>query len=573
MKIFLSTILLLNIIVAQTINISVDKNKLQEGDIIQFIVEVSGAKNFPQIELDKLKDNFDFIGGPYEQTSIEFINGNMNETKTLKWTLSPKTSGNITIPALQGSLDGKNFVSKPIRIEVSKDAKHNDNSVFIIAELDKENAYLGEQITVTYKLYKDIDTRISGIDQFQMPDFNGFWVEEIFSPQRLQYQNKNVIYDGRKYQVANLGQRALFPIPSDQHLIPSVRVKTQIEQKKKKKRRRDPFFDPFFDSFFAETQTKFIKSDPKIITIDQFPEPKPSDFYGAVGEFEISSIIDQNEILVNEGILFTVSLKGTGNLGLFSIPKVQFPDDIEAFPPNDDFKRDVFRNKITGSQKLEYVLIPRKPGQFEIPAIQMSYFNPKKQNWVRTKTNSIKIVVKGDNKNESKVSGLTKKEIEMIGEDIRFIKMEPYGENIFINNHRTLAYVFYLISLMIFFTPIFMSKIIKYNLFSANDRQMKNALKKSQKMLKTKNVDSFSIASKAIYVFLQDRLLLPTKNLDPNSAYEILEDRLPQNLLNELIEILKTCDAGNYSPLSRAEKDSIISKTNSILNKLNKNLK
>ena len=195
MKIFLSTIFLLNIIVAQTINISVDKNKLQEGDIIQFIVEVSGAKNFPQIKLDKLKNNFDFIGGPYEQTSIEFINGNMNETKTLKWTLSPKTSGNITIPALKGSLDGKNFVSKPIRIQVSKDAKHNDNSVFIIAELDKENAYLGEQITVTYKLYKDIDTRISGIDQFQMPDFNGFWVEEIFSPQRLQYQNKNVIYD------------------------------------------------------------------------------------------------------------------------------------------------------------------------------------------------------------------------------------------------------------------------------------------------------------------------------------------------------------------------------------------
>ena len=265
---------------------------------------------------------------------------------------------------MQGSLDGKNFVSKPIRIEVSKDAKRNDNSVFIIAELDKENAYLGEQITVTYKLYKDIDTRISGIDQFQMPDFNGFWVEEIFSPQRLQYQKKNVIYDGRKYQVANLGQRALFPIPSDQHLIPTVRVKTQIEQKEKK-RRRDPFFDPFFDSFFAETQTKFIKSDPKVITIDQFPEPKPSDFYGAVGEFEISSMIDQNEILVNEGILFTVSLKGTGNLGLFSIPKVEFPDDIEAFPPNDDFKRDVFRNKITGSQKLEYVLIPRKPGQFK----------------------------------------------------------------------------------------------------------------------------------------------------------------------------------------------------------------
>ena len=111
--------------------------------------------------------------------------------------------------------------------------------------------FLGEQITLTYKLYKHIDTKISGVDQFQMPDFIGFWVEELFTPQRLQYQNKEVFYQGRKYQVANLGQRALFPIASDKHIIPSVKVKTQVE-KKKKKRRRDPFFDPFLNFFLQK---------------------------------------------------------------------------------------------------------------------------------------------------------------------------------------------------------------------------------------------------------------------------------------------------------------------------------
>ena len=80
-----------------------------------------------------------------------------------------------------------------------------------------------------------------------MPDFNGFWVEEIFTPQRLQYQKQNVIIEGIKYQVANLGQRALFPMPSDQHTVPSIALQIQLEVKKKK-RRKDPFFDPFFDS-------------------------------------------------------------------------------------------------------------------------------------------------------------------------------------------------------------------------------------------------------------------------------------------------------------------------------------
>ena len=87
--------------------------------------------------------------------------------------------------------------------------KISKNEIFIMAEVDKKSAFLGEQITLTYRLYKDVDTKISGVDQFQMPDFNGFWVEELFTPQRLQYQNKEITYQGRKYHVANLGQKSI----------------------------------------------------------------------------------------------------------------------------------------------------------------------------------------------------------------------------------------------------------------------------------------------------------------------------------------------------------------------------
>ncbi|MFL3007196.1 MAG: BatD family protein, partial [Candidatus Neomarinimicrobiota bacterium] len=211
MKILVGNLFFLNIIFSQTVNVSVDKQSLQKGDVLQLSIEVSGAKNFPKIEMDKLNNNFDIVGGPYEKTTIEFINGKMKDTKTLTWNLSARKTGNLSIPAIQGSIDGKEFVSKPIKILVANTLKDvSEKSVFILAEVDKKSAYLGEQITLTYKLYKDINTKIAGIDQFQMPDFNGFWVEEIFTPQRLQYQNKTVLFQGRKYQVANLGQRALF---------------------------------------------------------------------------------------------------------------------------------------------------------------------------------------------------------------------------------------------------------------------------------------------------------------------------------------------------------------------------
>ena len=570
MKIFVIILLFLNVIFPQTVNVSVDKQVMQEGDVLQLMIEVSGARDFPKIEMDKIKKNFEFVGGPYEQTSIEVINGKMKDTKTLTWTLSPRKTGNITIPEIQGLIDGKRFVSKPIKISVVNNLKKgSENSVFILAEVDKETAYLGEQITLTYKLYVDVNTKISGIDQFQMPDFNGFWVEEIFTPQRLQYQNKNVLFQGRKYQVANLGQRALFPIAADKHIIPAVSIKTQIE-KKNRNTRRDPFFDPFFNSFFTETQTKIIKSKKRNITIKPFPEPKPTDFSGAVGDFKINVAIDQKEVEVNDGIIFTIILEGTGNLGLFTLPKVEFHQDLEAFPPNDDYKKDVFRNQITGSQKLEYVLIPRKPGHFEIPMIGMSFFNLKLDSWSSIKTDPVKIKVTGNNVESDNLTGLTKKEIELLSEDIRFIKTNSSEMNTIDNKLSVANYLFYFLSAIIFFLPAFSKKIMKTNLFRADDRRKKNAIKKSLKILKTKNPDSFNIASKAIYTYIQERLLLSSKNLDPNTAKSLLRSYVDDATLKELINILKICDAGKYSPTYKEELHTIIPKTKNILQNIDK---
>tara|TARA_B100001287_G_scaffold115641_1_gene97245 strand:+ start:237 stop:1958 length:1722 start_codon:yes stop_codon:yes gene_type:complete len=569
-KIFVIILLFLNVIFPQTVNVSVDKQVMQEGDVLQLMIEVSGARDFPKIEMDKIKKNFEFVGGPYEQTSIEVINGKMKDTKTLTWTLSPRKTGNITIPEIQGLIDGKRFVSKPIKISVVNNLKKGSgNSIFILAEVDKETAYLGEQITLTYKLYVDVNTKISGIDQFQMPDFNGFWVEEIFTPQRLQYQNKNVLFQGRKYQVANLGQRALFPIAADKHIIPAVSIKTQIE-KKNRNTRRDPFFDPFFNSFFTETQTKIIKSKKRNITIKPFPEPKPTDFSGAVGDFKINVAIDQKEVEVNDGIIFTIILEGTGNLGLFTLPKVEFHQDLEAFPPNDDYKKDVFRNQITGSQKLEYVLIPRKPGHFEIPMIEMSFFNLKLDSWSSIKTDPVKIKVTGNNFESDNLTGLRKKEIELLSEDIRFIKTNSSEMNIIENKLSVANYLLYFLSVIIFFLPVFSKKIMKTNLFQADDRRKKNAIKKSLKILKTKNPDSFNIASKAIYTYIQERLLLSSKNLDPNTAKSLLSNYVDDVTLKELINILKICDAGKYSPTYKEELHTIIPKTKNILQNIDK---
>ena len=64
---------LFSFIFSQSIQISVDNNQIEEGDLINLSVEAIGSKDFPQVDLTVLKPTFEILGGPSQQTNIQFI--------------------------------------------------------------------------------------------------------------------------------------------------------------------------------------------------------------------------------------------------------------------------------------------------------------------------------------------------------------------------------------------------------------------------------------------------------------------------------------------------------------------
>ena len=54
---------------------------------------------------------------------------------------------------------------------------------------------------------------------------------------------------------------------------------------------------------------------------------------------------------------------------------------------------------------------------------------------------------------------------------------------------------------------------------------------------------------------------------------KILVNYIDGAVLDEIIDILKICDAGKYAPNHKVENDKLILKTKTILQKLNKILK
>ena len=541
----------------------VDKNIITIDDVINFKIELESTISFGDLNASSIFKDFDVISGPSQQTTMQWINGRMTNSKIMSWMISPKKVGRLIIPSLNILIGGKKISTNKITIQVEKSKlSKKDLDVFISAELNRDKVYLGEQIILTYKIYRKVEC---SIEPFEIPKFPGFWAEEIFRPNQIKF--KNISLNGVNYQEGTLYKVALFPISVKEHVLEPLSVKVK-KQKNKKRNNRDPFFNPFFDSFFTETETKILKTQGHKVAIKKYPGQRPRGFTGGVGSFKIFTETDVDSTIVNEAVTFKISIDGTGNMGLFTLPEIKFSDEIDQFPPKERFEKNVFRDELSGKMIWEYILVPRRPGKLTIPPIALTYFNPKLEKWQRLTSKPQSVFVKKLSKNYLANNGLTKRDIEVIGRDIKYIRMGNVQFYPIIP--RSFSYVFYIyiLSVSILISPLLVKYVIGYNLDRLPEKIKNSALKKAIKSIeKFSNDDSFD-NSKIIYVFLKDRFQLSNANLDTRSINDLLKNFIPKSLLNELIEIVKICDRMSYGFASLDDKKIVNQNISKILKKI-----
>ena len=557
-----------SIIYSLEVKAFVDKKKCSIDDLINYKIELKGADSFGEVNINRINKDFSIISGPSQQTSMQWINGSVTNSRIMSWSIAPKKPGILTIPAFTILVGKRKFKTNQISIQVvGSTKKQSDLDVFISSEIDKDKAYLGEQVTITYKIYKKIDI---SIEPFEIPEFSGFWTEELYRPNQIKF--KKVDLNGVRYDVGTLYKVALFPISGSDYIIKPLVVKVQI-QKKRSRRNKDPFFDPFFNSFFTETETKVLQSPARKISTKIFPEPRPSGFTGAVGKFKILTSMDRDSTLVNEAITFRVTVEGTGNLGLFTLPKFKFADELDQFPPKENFEKNVFRDALSGRMSWDYILVPRIPGTISIPPITMTYFDPFKEKWQRISSLATTIPVAKGNKNMFDNNGLSKKEVKLLGEDINYIHTnKPLWNKVGEDNFYEIIYL-YLISVILIPLPLVLNMFLGYRLNSKPARISRNALLNAKRKIKNFNGNISESSSKIIFSYLKDKLQLPSDNLDSIMVEKLLSDLIDENLLNDLIRHLKQCDSAYYGKLKYDISTSVESDTISLLVKIDRQIK
>lgn len=494
---------------------------------------------------------------------------------TIKVKNATYTSNGLTIKVLPPDKSGKSNAAA----NASSTTISNDD-FFVRMIVSDRDVYEQEGFLVTFKLYAARPCTLNGA---KFPEFEGFLAQEIDLPNKQWVQDR---YKDRNYFTVDLRQVVLYPQRSGQLTIGKGTYDAVIRISTPQKARS--IFDDFFDTY--RDVNKELVSQPATINVKPLPSGKPASFSGAVGDFTMTADINTDHVKANEAVTIKVKISGNGNLKLVKNPEVAFPNDFDIYDPKVESDTKTTTAGVSGSKTIEYMAIPRYNGDFEIPAIQFSYFDTKSNTYKTLSSKAFKLhVEKGEEGSTTApaVANFSNKEsVKYLGQDIRFLKTKGIH---FINNRDDLflgsfmyfmAYVVPLILFIVFF--IVYRKQIKENSDLARVRTKKankiavKRLKNAGKLLQeNKKEEFYEEVLRALWGYLSDKLNIPQAELTKdNVEVELSKYGVDETLTKEFMDILNTCEFARYAPSQGSEAmDKLYAQTVDAIGKMENTIK
>lgn len=386
--------------------------------------------------------NFQVLSGPNQSTGIQFINGKLSRSLSYSYHLRPLHAGTFTIVPAKIKVGNKIIASNKLTINVTDAGGSSRNNtdrgkeestgekngeVFIKVSTDKKEIYIGEPVTVTYKLYQ-YNAAIQQYAPRKAPSLSGFWVKDL--PNETDQTFHDEMVNGKRYQVAVVKKAIVFPQRSGTLTADPMEAEVLVAMRSDGGRRsNNPWFnDPFFDDFFSRTETfrRTLKSNTINIKVNPLPEEnKPANFSGQTGNYRINATTDKTKTRENEPVTYKITIEGMGNISQLQPFTLNLPPDWDVYDPKVTEKA---TGNISGSKTFEYTIIPKKQGNYTIPAVDFSFFDFVSSEYKKMQTRPIDIFVeKGTGLSAYTGTPYDKEDVKLLGQDIRYIKTSSEG--------------------------------------------------------------------------------------------------------------------------------------------------
>ena len=558
---------------------SVSRNPVATGETLTYTITLENGRG--NISAPDLSD-LNVVFGPSTSSNFRIINGRQTSSMTLSYTMRPMRTGKFTIGSASVVVEGKRLTTDPIEVEVTRGTSQSnrsgtasgntatatpssDSNLLVQVQLSKRKVYLGEEILATFVIltrYRNLE-----VSETNFPALPGFWSEEVKMDQ-ASWEREYTMIDGVPYRKAVIRRQVLFPQRTGRIEIPPLDVTAVVNRS---------FFQP-------GTEIK-VKSNAPTVTVMPLPEKAPESYDGAVGDYEFTAELDRVDVPANEAINLKLTISGRGNLTLVNGPKVQFPADFEAYDPETKDRINVGAGGVRGSRSFQYLIIPRYPGDYEIPEIKFSFFNPSDGKYQTITRGPFNIHVSGTPGEASSGGGMRSQNIvKQSNEDIRYIetdaeRLKADGSHFF---GSPLYFVLLVLPFVIFAGFVLFRKKREADAFDVEGTRKRKATRMARKRLKSaagalKSNDSklfYAEIFKALYGYLSDKLGIPGSLLSRQVIADNLRDRgVDEDLIHQLTRTLEDCEMARFSSTEKMGDENFYSQTVKLITKLDSKIK
>ncbi|TDW99983.1 BatD family protein [Dinghuibacter silviterrae] len=417
----------------------VSQKVIGQEDLLQVDFVLDGVSEVDQFSPPSF-GSFQVAQGPSYTSGFNLINGNTSRYYSVTFLLKPTSLGKFTFGPASVLMGNQTMHSNSVSVEVVKGStgggvspqqsnpfqgmmpsmnmdplapsgremygdqflrkgeKAEDKirkNMILRMTASKNSVYVGEPVVATCKLYSRLqsDSKVA-----ERPSFSGFSVFEMVQPEQGTISRE--MLNGRPYNGYLIRKAQLYPLQSGSLTIEPVELDNNVTfyRQAKPTKQQAPsgsVFDQMMQDFWGDEEGEGVPEKHALnlitdsITIHVKPLPdagKPADFSGAVGQFTIQASLTSTTVKANQTDTLQLVLAGSGNLPLINAPALHLPSGLEVYDPSAKEQIDQTIAPIKGRKVFSYAFTANSDGQFTLPSIRFSYFNPQTAAYITDST-------------------------------------------------------------------------------------------------------------------------------------------------------------------------------------------
>ena len=363
---------------------------------------------------------FKLVTGPDVYPGEKNHQNNFRQSKNYVFTLVAAMPGKYIIPGAVINSNGKLLKSNEVRIEVilkenaiqllnkeqlqvseyylrpGEDVNEKiRQNLFLKVMVDKRSCFVGEPVVATFKLYSRLESKS---DIVKNPGFYGFTVYDMIGLGDKQLATEYV--NGRPFDVHTIRKVQLYPLQAGRFTIDPMEVKNKVEfsrsivNKKTEQKIVEGVLNDEADIPVSGTEMVETEMSTSPVTIDVKPVPeksKPATYSGATGRFTIMASLEKSVLARNEEGFLVITISGKGNFIQLEPPSIKWPDGVEGFEPVVNDSTDKTQAPLKGKKQFRYGFVCGNPGNYLLPAISFSFFDPDSNKFKTVFTSALQV--------------------------------------------------------------------------------------------------------------------------------------------------------------------------------------